>query len=85
MFELLDQLGNFIREHSLIFLVGIIVLTILGGAWLLALLRNCRGARPLGCQASITMGYGILIGPPHHETPPPLSLTPPEHWDDKSD
>jgi hypothetical protein len=87
VFELLDKLGDFIGAHSLMFLIGIIVLTVLGGVWLLVVLRNSRAARPTEAGTGLTVGYGILIGnrSPSQETPPPLTNSQPADWDDKRD
>ena len=87
VFELLDTLGDFIGEHSLVFLIGIIVLTVLGGVWLLVVLRNSRATRPPEAGTGLTVGYGILIGnrPSSQETPPPLTTSQPTNWDDKRD
>jgi hypothetical protein len=87
VFELLDRLGDFISEHSLVFLVGIITLTVLGGVWLLVVLRNNRATRPPEAGTGLTVRYGILIGnrPPSQETPPPFTNAQPENWDDKRD
>ena len=87
VFELLDKFGGFISEHPLIFLLGIIVLTILGGVWLLVVLRNSRATRPPEFRTGLTVGYGILIGnrPPFPETPPPITTVRPENWDDQRD
>ena len=87
VFELLDKLGNFIGEHSLVFLIGIIVLTVLGGVWLLIVLLNSRAARPPEAGTGLTVGYGILIGnrPSAQEAPPPFTNSQPPDWDDKRD
>ena len=87
VFELLDKLGGFIGEHSLAFLVGIILLTVLGGVWLLVVLRNSRATRPPDAGTGLTVGYGIPIGnrPPSQEVPPPLADHQPANWDDKRD
>lgn len=86
-FELLDQLNTFVRGHALIFLVGFIVLTLVGGLWLLAVVRRNQKLHPQRARTALMVGYGILIGSqprPQHEEP-----LFPDHksgsWDDCSD
>lgn len=87
VFALFQKLGELVGEHSLFFLIGIILLTLVGGAWLLTVLRNSRSARPPEAGTGSTVGYGILLGerPPSQEPPSPLSDSPPANWDDKRD
>ena len=84
-FELLDQFGGFLREHSLEVLVGIILLTIFGGVFMLFRLRR-RKVRPGIPQAHVPLTgiFGFLTWPRIHgreETRPPLRRKE-EPWDD---
>jgi hypothetical protein len=87
VFESLDKLGGFIAEHSLIFLVVLILLTLLGGLWLLAVLRKNRAASQMQPGTGLTLGFGILIGnrPSSREPPPPFTNSQPANWDDQRD
>ena len=87
VFKLLDKSGDFISKHSLVFLIGLLALTVLGGLWLLKVLRSNRHIRRPEAGTGLTVGYGVLIGNHHpsQEMPPPSTLVHPENWDDKRD
>jgi hypothetical protein len=84
-FDLLDQFGGFLREHSLEVLVGIILLTVFGGLFMLVRLRRHR-VPPGVPQAHVPLTgiFGFLTWPRIHgreETRPPLRRES-EPWDD---
>ena len=80
-FDLLDRLGVFLHEHSLEVLVGIILLTVFGGAFVLFRLRRRRIRSGVAAVPSIGV---FLTWPRNHggeEAPPPLRRES-ESWDD---
>ena len=85
-FELLDQLGGFLREHSLEVMLGIILLTFFGGVFVLFRSRRRQRLRPGVPQAHVPLTgiFGFLSWPRIHggeEAPPPLRREK-EPWDD---
>jgi hypothetical protein len=88
VFEFLDRLSVFVHEHSLEFLVGLILLTAFGGFALLLILRSRRKSRALESHGGMTVGYGLLIGNRPHAPPtepPPLVDPKAPPWDDLRD
>jgi hypothetical protein len=84
-FDLLDQVGGFLHEHSLEVLVGIILLTAFGGVFLVLRLRRHR-IPPGVPQAHVPLTdiFGFLTWPRIHgreETRPPLRRES-ERWED---
>jgi len=88
VFELLDQLTLFVHDHALGFLLAIIVLTVVGGLWLLIVLRRHGKSRTLESRGETTVGCGLLIAP-RPQPPPPEPLPPADPrdppWDDLRD
>jgi hypothetical protein len=83
-FELLDQFGAFLHEHSLEVLVGIILLTFFGGLFMLLRLRR-RRIRSGGVGQAGVPSIGVFLTWPRihggEEPPPPLRRES-EPWDD---
>ena len=84
-FDLLDRVGGVLHEHSLEVLVGIILLTVFGGVFVLIRLRR-RRVPPGVPQAHVPLTgiFGFLTWPRIHgrnEAGPPLRRES-EPWDD---
>jgi hypothetical protein len=85
-FDLLDRLGGFLNDHSLEVLVGIILLTVFGGVFLLFRVRSRNRVPPGAPQAHVPLTgiFGFLTWPRIHgreETRPPLRSES-KPWDD---
>jgi hypothetical protein len=85
VFKALDRLDFFIREHALVFMVGIIYLAFFGGIWLLLHLRRLRKSAGLRQPRHCTVIYFVFPAPPpppHREAPARMFEYRPERWDD---
>lgn len=86
VWEVLDRLGVFVNEHSLEFLLGLILTTVVGGVWFLWRLRRWRKAGQFDAASPVQVGYGIILGPNFRpEEPPPVFDPRPPPWDDPRD